>query len=978
MEEKKEDLLKNLKKVNAIYGEIDDLKSKVKDAQTAVKTITQKISAKEKAIKAEREALLRAEKERENAAEQETVTPAAPAAQEEAPKAEPAAKTKEKKAAKKTIEKTETEKVEVKETTEVKETKEEIKVTKPKKSAAKKDEAADKAEEKPTEKPAGQPAEKAEVKEKAETKEPEKDVKENVPVDKQEKTKETVTEKPAEKTEEKPAKQPAVKPVLDEKAQREARKKALEEAQARALAEARAKILEQKRKEAIARGEDPSLVKLASERPRVYEPKKDQRPARREYVPQDGRRPANGQRTPSDKPFAPRTGAAKPGFGGAKKAVEISYVPKDTGKSFGNKKKSSEKSYDDKKGINKKSLAKAQVSIEDFDENKSGYRKARNKKDRKSDEQIQTVKIDKAVINKEIIPIKELSEKIGISAIEITKKLFKEGIMKTINDSIDYDTAAFIAADLGITLELKMDKTAEEVLSETFDTADDAAKLVKRPPVVTVMGHVDHGKTSLLDRIRSTNVTASEAGGITQHIGAYTVTVNGEKITFLDTPGHAAFTAMRARGAQITDIAVLVIAADDGIMPQTIEAIHHAQAAGVSIIVAANKIDKPQANIERVKQQLADQSVLIEEWGGDVALVPVSAKTGEGIDNLLETILLTADVKELKANPDRMAKGAIIEAKLDKGKGPVATVLIQNGTLHTGDNLVAGTITGRVRAMIDDKGRNVKEAGPSMAVSILGLEEVPNAGDSIYAVEQDKLSKLVAQERRNKEREDMIKQSQKVTLDDLFSKISDGNLKTLNILIKADVQGSVEAVKQSLSELSNEEVKVNVIHAAVGAINETDVMLADSSNAIIIGFNVRPDSNAKTLAERSKVDVRLYRIIYEAIDDVKNAMKGLIAPKTQEIYMGKAEVRQTFRITGVGMVAGCYVTEGKIIRNGKLRIYRNDVMICEGNVNQLKRFKDDVKEVSQGFECGISIENFNDIQIGDFIESYLIEVKPVV
>ena len=930
MEEKKEDLLKNLKKVNAIYGEIDDLKSKVKDAQTAVKTITQKISAKEKAIKAEREALLRAEKERENAAEQETVTPAAPAApaaQEEAPKAELAAKTKEKKTAKKTIEKTETEKVEVKETTEVKETKEEIKETKPKKSAAKKDEAADKAEEKPTEKPAGQPA---------------------------------------------------VKPVLDEKAQREARKKALEEAQARALAEARAKILEQKRKEAIARGEDPSLVKLASERPRVYEPKKDQRPARREYVPQDGRRPANGQRTPSDKPFAPRTGAAKPGFGGAKKAVEISYVPKDTGKSFGNKKKSSEKSYDDKKGINKKSLAKAQVSIEDFDENKSGYRKARNKKDRKSDEQIQTVKIDKAVINKEIIPIKELSEKIGISAIEITKKLFKEGIMKTINDSIDYDTAAFIAADLGITLELKMDKTAEEVLSETFDTADDAAKLVKRPPVVTVMGHVDHGKTSLLDRIRSTNVTASEAGGITQHIGAYTVTVNGEKITFLDTPGHAAFTAMRARGAQITDIAVLVIAADDGIMPQTIEAIHHAQAAGVSIIVAANKIDKPQANIERVKQQLADQSVLIEEWGGDVALVPVSAKTGEGIDNLLETILLTADVKELKANPDRMAKGAIIEAKLDKGKGPVATVLIQNGTLHTGDNLVAGTITGRVRAMIDDKGRNVKEAGPSMAVSILGLEEVPNAGDSIYAVEQDKLSKLVAQERRNKEREDMIKQSQKVTLDDLFSKISDGNLKTLNILIKADVQGSVEAVKQSLSELSNEEVKVNVIHAAVGAINETDVMLADSSNAIIIGFNVRPDSNAKTLAERSKVDVRLYRIIYEAIDDVKNAMKGLIAPKTQEIYMGKAEVRQTFRITGVGMVAGCYVTEGKIIRNGKLRIYRNDVMICEGNVNQLKRFKDDVKEVSQGFECGISIENFNDIQIGDFIESYLIEVKPVV
>lgn len=958
MEEKKDDLLKNLKKVNAIYGEIDDLKSKVKDAQSAVKAITQKISAKEKAIKAARDALLKAEKEREAAVvEPETETLAVT---EEVSKTESTAEVKEKKTTKKSPSKAETEKVEAEETIEVKE-------KKPKKTS-KKVEAAVSEEEKSTEKPADN---KAAVKERTEAKDFEKDVKVNASEDKQEKIKEPIAGNPAER--------PIEKPVLDEKAQKEARKKALEEAQARALAEARAKILEQKRKEAIARGEDPSLVKLASERPRVYEPKKDQRPAKREYVPQDGRRPSNSQRNSSDRPFAPRTGANKPGaFGGAKKAVEISYVPKDTGKSFGNKKKSSEKSYDDKKGINKKSLAKGQVSIDDFDENKSGYRKARNKKDRKSDEQVQTVKIDRAIINKEIIPIKELSEKLGISAIEITKKLFKEGIMKTINDSIDYDTAAFIAMDLGITLELKMDKTAEEVLSETFDTVDDAAKLVKRPPVVTVMGHVDHGKTSLLDRIRSSNVTASEAGGITQHIGAYQVTVNGEKITFLDTPGHAAFTAMRARGAQITDIAVLVIAADDGIMPQTIEAIHHAQAAGVSIIVAANKIDKPQANIERVKQQLADQSVLIEEWGGDVALVPVSAKTGEGIDDLLETILLTADVKELKANPDRMAKGAIIEAKLDKGKGPVATVLIQNGTLHTGDNLVAGTITGRVRAMIDDKGRTVKEAGPSMAVSILGLEEVPNAGDSIYAVEQDKLSKLVAQERRNKEREDMIKQSQKVTLDDLFSKISDGNLKTLNILIKADVQGSVEAVKQSLSELTNEEVKVNVIHAAVGAINETDVMLADSSNAIIIGFNVRPDANAKTMAERSKVDIRLYRIIYEAIDDVKNAMKGLIAPKTQEIYMGKAEVRQTFRITGVGMVAGCYVTEGKIIRSGKLRIYRNDVMICEGNVNQLKRFKDDVKEVSQGFECGISIENFNDIQIGDFIESYLIEVKPVV
>lgn len=947
MEEKREDLLKNLKKINAIYGELDDLKAKVKEAKSSVNAITKKISAKEKSLRAEREAALKTEREEpiaiEPTAEDKETSPAAEVSPETA--------VKEVRPADEQTNVSEKENKETSEATQKKPAKKSVKETV--KEEAK--EVAPAAEEKPqTEKKADVVAESA--------------------------AKKPTEAKSAEKADEKVEEKPVAKPVMDEKAIKEARKKALEEAQARALAEARAKILEQKRKEAIARGEDPNLVKLASERPRVYEPPKRERPLKREYVPQDGRRPAGANpRTPSDRPFGQRTPMQKPGgFGGAKKAVEISYVPKDTGKSFGNKKKSSEKSYDDKKGINKKSLAKGQVSIDDFDENKSGYRKARNKKDKKSEEQTQTIKIEKAVINKEIIPIKELSEKLGISAIEITKKLFKEGIMKTINDSVDYDTAGVIAADLGIELELKMDKTAEEVLSETFDTADDAATLVKRPPVVTVMGHVDHGKTSLLDRIRSANVTASEAGGITQHIGAYTVSLNGEKITFLDTPGHAAFTAMRARGAQITDIAVLVVAADDGIMPQTIEAIHHAQAAGVSIIVAANKIDKPQANIERVKQQLADQSVLIEEWGGDVAFVPVSAKTGEGVDDLLETILLTADVKELKANPNRMAKGAIIEAKLDKGKGPVATVLIQNGTLHTGDNLVAGTITGRVRAMIDDKGRTVKEAGPSMAVSILGLEEVPNAGDSIYAVEQDKLSKLVAQERRNKEREEMIKQSQKITLDDLFSKISDGNLKALNILIKADVQGSVEAVKQSLLELSNEEVKVNVIHAAVGAINETDVMLADSSNAIIIGFNVRPDSNAKTLAERSKVDIRLYRIIYEAIDDVKNAMKGLIAPKTQEIYMGKAEVRQTFKITGVGMVAGCYVTEGKIIRNGKLRIYRNDVMICEGNVNQLKRFKDDVKEVSQGFECGISIENFNDIQIGDFIESYLIEVKPVV
>ena len=675
---------------------------------------------------------------------------------------------------------------------------------------------------------------------------------------------------------------------------------------------------------------------------------------KREYVPQGDRKPYS----PKQAPLAPAP----------------QFIPKESTKQQ-NKKKNEKNNYEDKKVINKKNLIKGQVSIDDFDEDKSGYRKVRKSKDKRQEEQTSQIKIEKAVINKEIIPLKELSELLGITAVEITKRLFKEGILKTINDSIDYDTAGFIAAELGIELELKLDKTAEDVLTEVFkEDAEDVSKLQKRPPVITVMGHVDHGKTSLLDRIRNANVTAGEAGGITQHIGAYTVNVNGESITFLDTPGHAAFTQMRARGAQLTDIAIIVVAADDGIMPQTIEAIHHAKAAGVTIIVAANKIDKPTSDIERVKKGLADQEILVEEWGGDVALVPVSAKTGAGIDELLETIIISAEMKELKANPDRMAKGIIVEAKLDKGKGPMATVLVQNGTLKVGDYLVAGTITGKVRAMVDDKGRNVKTAGPSTPVSILGLESVPNAGDSLYAVEEAKLGALVASERKNREREEMIREQQKISLDDLFSKVSTGDLKNLNIIVKADVQGSVEAIKQSLIELSNEEVKVNVIHSAVGAISETDVNLADSSNSIIIGFNVRPDAKAKTLAEQNKIDIKLYRVIYEAIDDVTKALKGMLAPKFTEVYMGKAEVRETFKITGVGTVAGCYVTDGKIVRSGsKLRIYRNDIMICEGNVLQLKRFKDDVKEVQQGFECGMSIEKFDDIKIGDFIECYVVE-----
>ena len=683
-----------------------------------------------------------------------------------------------------------------------------------------------------------------------------------------------------------------------------------------------------------------------------------------------GTRPAGGQRMQS----------ASSSRGGAKFNPDSApVVPPVSGKGqLPQKKKTYEKTYTEQKHtLNKRALVKQQVSASDFDEDKSGYRKLRVKKQKTA--ATQTIHIEHAVVTTENIPLKVLSEKLGITAVEITKRLFKEGIMKTINDTLDYDTAAYVASDLGIELEYRPEKTAEELLSEIYKTENESTGgegYVVRPPVVTVMGHVDHGKTSLLDRIRQTNVTAGEAGGITQHIGAYTVTVGDKSITFLDTPGHEAFTAMRARGASVTDIVVLVIAADDGIMPQTVEAINHSKAAGVPIIVAVNKMDKPGADLERIRRELVNNGLTPEEWGGETIVCPVSAKTGEGIGELLETINLVAEVRELKANPNSMARGTIIEAKLDKGKGPVASVLIQNGTLHTGDNVISGTTIGRVRAMLDDKGRMVKTAGPSMAVSIIGLEEVPNARDSIIAVEQDKLMKQVAGERRRKESELLQKEQTRVTLDDVFEKIAEGKIKGLNIIIKADVQGSVEAVKQSLLKLSNDEVRVNVLHAAAGAITESDVSLADSSNAIIVGFNVRPDTKAKALAEKSRVDVRTYRIIYELLDDIQAALKGMLAPKYREVMTGKCDVLQTFRITGVGMVAGCYVTEGKLVRNGKLRIYRDNIMIVEGSVRQLKRFKDDVKEVSGGFECGVSIDGFDGIQIGDVIECYITEEIP--
>lgn len=679
-----------------------------------------------------------------------------------------------------------------------------------------------------------------------------------------------------------------------------------------------------------------------------------------------------------DRPQRPLSGGAPRPTGA--KFVAPAVAPnanRSANKNFGpdKKKASYEKTYVDKerKQVSKRALAKQQgASISDFDEDKSGYRKLRVKKDKKL-LSAQSIKIERAFVTTEEIPLKVLSEKLGVTAVELTKRLFKEGIMKTVNESVDYDTAAIIAAGLGIELEYKPEKTAEEILTEKqADTVEEIESLVPRAPVVTVMGHVDHGKTSLLDYIRKSNATAGEAGGITQHIGAYSVSVKGKPITFIDTPGHEAFTAMRARGAQVTDIVILVVAADDGIMPQTVEAINHAKAAGVSIIVAVNKMDKVGANPDRVKQELMNHELVPEEYGGDTPVCLISCKTGEGIEGLLETVILTAEMKELLANPAREARGAIIEAQLDKGKGPVATVLVQNGTLHTGDNIISGTITGKVRAMIDDKGRTVKEAGPSMAVYVLGFEEVPNAGDSMFAVSQE-LMKQVTEERRRKESDARVSAASKISLEEVFGKIAEGNMKNLNLIIKGDVQGSVEAVKQSVLKLSNEEVQVKVIHSGAGAITESDVMLADSANAIILGFNVRPDAKAKVTAERSKVDVRTYRIIYDLLDDMEAALKGMLAPKYQEIYLGKCEVRQTFKITGVGNIAGCYVTDGKIVRGGKLRIYRDDVLVVEGNVRQLKRFKDDVKEVAYGFECGCAIEGFNDIMIGDIIECYLIQ-----
>lgn len=564
------------------------------------------------------------------------------------------------------------------------------------------------------------------------------------------------------------------------------------------------------------------------------------------------------------------------------------------------------------------------------------------------------------------VAIQELAGVLKMSPVELVKKLMNLGVMATINQEIDFDTASILCTELGVAV--NAEKTAEETLLP--EIIDDPASLRERPPVVTVMGHVDHGKTSLLDAIRLTKVTATEAGGITQHIGAYQVEVRGRKITFIDTPGHEAFTAMRARGAQVTDIAILVVAADDGVMPQTIEAINHARAANVPIIVAVNKIDKPEANVERIKQQLTEHGLLAEDWGGDTIFVPVSAVTKEGLDTLLEMILLVAEVAEIKANPDRMAKGTVVEAQLDKGRGPVATVLVQSGTLRVGDSFLVGLTSGKVRAMVDAKGNWIKEAPPSTPVEVLGINDVPMAGDIFQVVSEDKIARQIIESRQNIKREEDMQKTARVTLDDLFQQIKEGKVKELNLIIKADVQGSIEALRQTLEKQSTVEVRVNLVHTGVGTITESDVMLAAASNAIIIGFNVRPDANTRKAAEAEQVDIRLYRVIYEAVEDIRSAMSGLLDPEWKEVVLGRAEVRATFKVPKAGTIAGCYVLDGKILKGADVRVIRNGIVIQDGKIDSLKRFKDDVKEVLQGYECGLGVERFNDVKEGDILEAY--------
>ncbi|MGN0503666.1 MAG: translation initiation factor IF-2 [Ruminococcus sp.] len=618
-------------------------------------------------------------------------------------------------------------------------------------------------------------------------------------------------------------------------------------------------------------------------------------------------------------------------------------------------------------------MSKAKQKINQRSQQKGKHRSAKRETEQERMNRIAQERKQKAITIKipDEITIQELALRLKATVAEVIKKAFLMGTMVTANDSVDFDTASLIAMEFHAKVEREVVVTIEERIID--DSEDDEENLQGRAPVVVVMGHVDHGKTSLLDYIRHSEVTATEAGGITQHIGAYRVNLDGRDITFLDTPGHEAFTTMRLRGAQVTDIAILVVAADDGIMPQTVEAINHAKAAGVSIIVAINKMDKPEANPDRVMQQLTEYEIIPEAWGGDTPCIPVSAKTGMGIDDLLEMVLLIADMKELKANPDRAAKGTVVEARLDKGRGPIATILVQNGTLRVGDIVVAGTAVGRVRAMTNERGEKVKEAGPSVPVEITGLAEVPSGGDTVNAVSDERLARELVEQRKTQQKEELFNSRTKVNLDNLFDQMKLGEVKELKIVVKADVQGSVEAVRQSLEKLSNEEVRVACIHCGVGAVNESDVMLANASNAIIVGFNVRPDSVAAANAERDGVDMRMYTIIYDCIEEIESAMKGMLAPKKREVQLGYAECRNVIKIKSIGTIAGSYVKSGKIQRNALIRVVRDGIIIAEDSVASLQRFKDAVKEVSEGYECGIGLERFSDLKEGDIFEAYIIE-----
>ncbi|MDL2248793.1 translation initiation factor IF-2, partial [Tyzzerella sp. OttesenSCG-928-J15] len=719
---------------------------------------------------------------------------------------------------------------------------------------------------------------------------------------------------------------------------------------------------------------------------RPYQGQGGQRP-QGGYTPRDGQQRPQGDRPQGNRPPYQGQGGQRPQGQGGQRPQGQGGAPRTGAKPAATtvQQKPTNKRFDKDKDISKRQN-KQESMFADATAVKQGPRmKKLSKKEMRKQKQVEK-ELEEARIKEEQdaigitvitigknITVKELADKLGKPTAEIIKPLMKIGIMANINQEIDFYTASNIASGFDVLVE---EADEIDILEEAFseDEADDESAMAERPPVVVVMGHVDHGKTSLLDSIRQSRVTATEAGGITQHIGAYTVEINNKPITFLDTPGHEAFTAMRMRGAQVTDIAILVVAADDGVMPQTIEAINHAKAANVEIIVAINKIDKPSANPDRVKQELTEYGILTEDWGGETICVPVSALQKTGIDQLLEMILLAAEMRELKANPKKRAKGTVIESQLDKGRGPVATVLVQEGTLYVGDPIVVGGAHGRIRAMINDKGEKVKKAGPSMPVEVLGLNEVPMAGDVFYIADNERQARQVAESVVAQGREDMIKSTpQKVSLDDLFSQIQAGNVKDLNIVIKADVAGSVEAVKNSLERLSNEEVRIRTIHGGVGAITESDVMLASASNAIIIGFNVRPESAAQSVAAQEKVDVRLYRVIYNAIEDITAAMKGMLDPEFVEKVTGHAEIRQIFKASGIGNIAGSYITDGKITRNSKVRLIRDGAIIFEGELAALKRFKDDVKEVNAGYECGLTFTNFNDIKEGDKVEAYVME-----